>query len=63
MDDLLIKNLKALEEPTKVEDEEDLFGRQMAITLRRFPARERAKAKLKIQSLLVEIEFPDLTPN
>ena len=63
MDDLLIKNLKALEEPTKVEDEEDLFGRQMVITLRRFPARERAKAKLKMQSLLVEIEFPDLTPN
>ena len=60
VDDLLIKNLKALEEPTKLEDEEELFGWQMAIILRRFTARQRAHAKLKIQSLLVEIEFPDV---
>ena len=59
VDSLLVRNLKALEEPLQ-EDEEELFGRQVAIALRRLTARQMAHAKLKIQSILVETEFPDL---
>ena len=44
----------------KVEHEEELVGQHMVITLRRFHARERPQAKLKIQSLLVDIELSDL---
>ena len=60
VDNLLFKNLMALEEPSMQDDEEELFGRQVAIILRRLTARQRAQAKLKIQSLLVETEFPDM---
>lgn len=48
VDSLLIKSLQALDEPQKEDDEEDLFGRQVAVVLRRFTARQKAQAKLKI---------------
>ena len=59
MDKLLIKNLKALDEPTQ-EDEEEAFGRQVAIIMRCLTPRQKAQAKLKIQRMLVEIEFTDM---
>ena len=59
MDKLLIKNLKALDEPRQ-EDEEEVFGRQVAIVMRRLTPRQKAEAKLKIQRLLVDIEFPNI---
>ena len=50
VDNLLVRNLKALEEIcTNPLDEEDLFGHQVAATLRRFTARQKAQAKLRIQ--------------
>ena len=40
-------------------DEEELFGRHITAVLRRFPARQKATAKLKIEQILVDIEFPE----
>jgi len=59
IDKLLVKNLKALDEPIQ-EDEEEVFGWQVAIIMRRLTPRQKAQAKLKIQRLLVDIEFPEL---
>ena len=42
---------------TTEEDEDGLFGRQLAATLRRFPSHQKAIAKLRIQQLLMDIEF------
>ena len=42
---------------TTEEDEDGLFGRQLAATLRRFPSHQKAVAKLRIQQLLMDIEF------
>ena len=41
---------------TAEEDEDGLFGRQLAATLRRFPSHQKAVAKL-IQQILMDIEF------
>ena len=60
VDTMLMKNLKALDHPT-VEDEEELFGRQVALILRRLPNRQRARVKLNIQAMLVDAEFPEET--
>ena len=38
-------------------DEDGLFGRQLAASLHRFPSHQKAAAKLKIQQILVDIEF------
>ena len=40
-------------------DEEELFGQAIADTLCRFNLRQRAVAKLRIQNVLMEIEFPE----
>ena len=58
VDSLLMKSLSSLATPDKEEDEEDLFGRQTAMVLRRLCRRDRAQLKLRIQSLLVDAEFP-----
>ena len=39
------------------EDEDGLFGWQLAATLRRFPSHQKAAAKLRIQQILMDIEF------
>ena len=40
------------------DDEDELYGRQVAATIRRFTNREKALAKLRIQQVLLDIEFP-----
>ena len=59
IDELLVKSLNSLQEKKlKVDDDEGLFGKQVAATLRRFEPRQKALAKLKIPQCLTEIEFP-----
>ena len=41
------------------EDEEELYGRQLAATLRRLSGRQKAYAKMQIQKVLLEIEYPE----
>ena len=60
VDDMLIRNLSNLGEANDNEDE--LFGRQVAATLR-FTNRQKATAKLCIQSVLVDVEFPAEDPH
>ena len=47
------------EQPTHSgeEDEDGLYGRQLAAKLRRFPSQQKAIAKLRIQQVLTDIEF------
>lgn len=65
MDEMIVRTLRGIEErrqekrTQQVEDEAELFGRLVASTLRRLSARQQAMAKLKIQQLLIDIEFPD----
>ena len=60
IDELLVKSLASLQEkkPKIAEDEEGLFGKQVAATLRRFTLHQKAIAKLQIQQALTTIEFP-----
>ena len=58
VEELLVRNLKHLEE-RRADDEEELFGRTVAATLRRFSLRQRAVAKMRIQTMLLDIEFPE----
>lgn len=44
---------------TEDDIEEELFGKTVAATLRRFSLRQRAVAKMRIQTMLLDIEFPD----
>ena len=57
LDDLLIRNLKYIEE--RRDGEEELYARQVAATLRRLTKRQQAIAKLRIQGVLLDIEFPE----
>ena len=57
IEEVLVRNLKHLEE--RADDEEELFGKTVAATLRRFSLRQRAVAKMRIQTMLLDIEFPD----
>lgn len=66
VDEYIIQSLKSIEErraQRKVgeDDEDELFGRQVAVTLRRLASLSRPKAmvKLRIQQILVDAEFPD----
>ena len=58
VEELLVRNLKQLEE-RRGDDEEELFGRTVAATLRRLSQRQRAVAKMRIQTMLLDIEFPE----
>lgn len=61
MDEVIVMCLKGLEERcAQKEDEESLFGGQIATTLQRFNNRQKAQAKLLIQQVLLDIEFSDL---
>ncbi len=60
IDELLVKSLNnsLQEKKQKIgEDEEGLFGKQVAATLRRFNPHQKAIAKLQIQQTITNIEF------
>ena len=60
IEELMVRNLKDLEERRAMKcDEEEFFGRHVAATLRRFSLRQRAQAKMRIQRVLTDVEFPD----
>ena len=59
---MILKSLKDMQErrvQRNMEDEEELFGRQIAATLRRLSNRQKASAKLSIQKVLIDVEFPE----
>lgn len=55
IDKMLMHNLSQMSAAN--DDEEELFARQIAATLRRFTNRQKAFAKLRIQSVLIDVEF------
>ena len=61
MDEAIIKSLKDLEERrTRREvDENESFGRHIGAVLRRFSPRQQAQARLRIEQVLIDVEFPD----
>lgn len=69
VDEALLKSLAGIQErriarveEPKVMDAEGHFGEHVAATLRRFTPQQRAFAKLEIDRVLVNVEFPS-TPN
>ena len=58
LDYLVCRTLKDLHE-RREEDDSELFGKQVGATIRRFNPRQRAQAKLRIQQVLVDVEFPE----
>ena len=64
VDEAILKSLKDLEEKRAQpqDTEEDLFGKQVAVVLKRLHPRQKAMAKLHIQQLLTDIEFPSSEP-
>ena len=64
VDVALLRSLKDLEERRArrhEQDEEELFGKHIAAVLRRFSPRQRAQARLRIEQVLIDVEFPDDT--
>lgn len=64
MDVALLKSLKDLEErraKKQEQDEEELFGKHIAAVLHRFSPRQKAQARLRIEQVLIGVEFPDDT--
>ena len=61
MDEAILKSLKDLEERrTRREvDENESFGRHIGAVLRRFSPRQQAEARLRIEQVLIDVEFPD----
>lgn len=57
MDDSVLKRFMSVPDQ-RTQDEEELFVLHVAATLRRFTNRQKAIAKLRIQQVLVEVEFP-----
>ena len=60
---LILKSLKALEETVQeqqkvIEDEDELFGKQVAMVMRRLNSKQKATAKLRIQQVFLDVEFP-----
>jgi hypothetical protein len=60
---LILKSLKALEETVQeqqkvIEDEDELFGKQVAMVMRRLTSKQKATAKLRIQQVFLDVEFP-----
>lgn len=64
INELLISSLASAQaKKPKVNDEEGYFGQVIAATIRRLTPRQKAMAKLRIQQVLTDIEFPpDYTP-
>ena len=68
MGEYIVQSLKSIEDRRAqrqvVSDDEDvLFGRQIAATLHRLTSRQKAVAKLRIQQVLIDVEFPDEPPS
>lgn len=68
VDHAILKCLKHFDEKQpqqRVLDEEELFGMHIAAVLRRLTNRQKAMARLKIQQVLTDVEFPEtsLLPN
>lgn len=59
VDIAIIDSLKGIEALTIKDDEHELFGHQIAATLRRLSHKQKAICKLQMQQILVNIEFPD----
>ena len=63
----IMQSLKSIEENRRAlaqnqeEDEDQLFGRHIAVTLCRLTSRQKAMAKLRIQQVLIDVEFPEET--
>ena len=63
-EEYIIRSLKSIENrrtQRQDEDEDQLFGRQIATTLHRLTSRQKATAKLRIQQILIDVEFLDET--
>ena len=63
----ILKSLKSLEDTVQeqqriVDDEDELFGKQVAMVTRRLNSKQKAMAKLRIQQVFLEIEFPPEGP-
>ena len=58
VDESVLKRLINSQERQK-QDEDQMFGLQVAATLRRLTNRQKADAKLRIQQVLLEVEFPN----
>ena len=58
-DDLMLKNLKELEKKSARMEDEEVFGKQIAATLRRLTYHQKAQAKMRIHSVLFNVEFPE----
>lgn len=59
----ILKSLKTIEETVQehqkvIEDEDELFGKQVAMVTRRLDSKQKATAKLRIQQVFLDIEFP-----
>lgn len=66
VDHAILRCLKHFDEKQpRVLDEEELFGMHIAAVLRRLTNRQKAMARLKIQQVLTDVEFPEtsLPPN
>ena len=59
LEDFLIKSIKDKQGEKQVDDEEDLFCKSIAHTLRRLDTKSKQLAKIKIQQLLFELEFKE----
>lgn len=59
----ILKSLKILEETVQeqqkiIDDEDELFGKQVAMVMRRLNNKQKATAKLRIQQVFLDVEFP-----
>ena len=60
IDELLVQSINMLQESRKKKeelDDEGHFAHHVAATLRRFNSRQKAVAKLRIEQVLVDVEF------
>ena len=61
VEELMITELKEIQKrrtAKELTDDEGYFGQHVAATLRKFNDRQKAIAKIQIEQLLVNIEFP-----
>ena len=63
VDEALLRSLKDIEEmrAKRAVDENDLFGKHVSAVLHRFTPRQQAQARLRIEQVLVDVEFPEET--
>lgn len=54
-----VKERRAVLSNRPEEDADELFGRHIAANLRRLTNRQKAEAKVRIQQVMIEVEFPE----